>query len=44
MVSAATRSEIPWWRVRRVDQLRRNFDQRVATRGWSDVVVSGGGA
>ena len=39
MVSTATRSEIPWWRV---DQLRRNFDWRMEARGWSDVDVSGG--
>ena len=34
MVSTATRSEIPWWRVRRVDQLRRNFDWRVDGQMW----------
>ena len=34
MVSRATRSEIPWWCVRRVDQLRRNFDRRVDGQMW----------
>ena len=43
MVSAATRSEIPWRRVRRVDQLLRNFDRRVEAREWSDVDVYSGG-
>ena len=42
MVSTATISEIPWWRVRRVDQLCWNFDRRVVGCGWLDVDVSSG--
>ena len=43
MVSAATRSEISWRRVSRVDRRRLKFDRRVETREWSDVYVSGCG-